>query len=241
MQHSRCCPLLPCPPACACQINSLTGVTLPAGIICLGVFVLLLSICGALAVWHESRVGLLLYALFLLCIVISLFALGIAVYVEKDQAGSYISRGWQLSPPDVRQALEVEFACCGLNQFPVNATSCPPPSQVAIPQNQTCLPLLVSAFQSNYVTAGGCGIAFAVLMGCFIALAVLLVRGVGIKRQQTAEAEDSRRASRAAMERSGGGGVGAGVDYEGTNTEGEDSFDDEDDEEDDEEEDDELT
>ena len=210
----------------ACQINSLTGVTLPAGIICLGVFVLILSVCGAAAVWHESRVGLLLYALALVAIVISLFALGIAVYVEKDQASTYISQGWQYSPNDVKQALEIEFACCGLTAVPANTTaSCPSPTLVTIPQNQTCLPLFVSAFQSNYVTAGGCGIAFAVLMGCFIVLAVLLVKGITIKRAQAVEKEESRRASRAAMEM-----TGSGAEYEGGDTEADEDDDDEDEE-----------
>ena len=212
-----------------CQINSLTGVTLPAGLICLGVFVLVLSVCGAAAVWHESRVGLLLYALSLLAIVISLFALGIAVYVKKAQAGSYISAGWQYAPADVKQTLEIEFACCGLTAFPSNATaSCPSAALVTIPQNQTCLPLFVAAFQSNYVTAGGCGIAFAVLMGCFIALAVVLVKGITIKRNQAVEKEESRRASRAAMEM-----TGSGAEYEGGDTEGEDDDDEEEEDEDD--------
>ena len=204
-------------------------MTLPAGIICLGVFVLVLSLCGAAAVWHESRVGLLLYALALLAIVISLFALAIAVYVKKDQAASYISSGWQYAPSDARQALEVEFACCGLSSFPANATAaCPSPSLVIIPQNQTCLPLFVAAFQSNYSTAGGCGIAFAVLMGCWVALAVLLVRGITVKRARAAEKEDSRRASRAAMEMTHGQ-----QHYEGADT---DDYEDEDDDEDDEDE-----
>ena len=209
------------------QINSLTGVTLPAGLICLGVFVLLLSVCGAACVWHESRVGLLLYSLALLAIVVSLFGLAIAVYVTKGQAASYISQGWGYAPPDVKQALEIEFACCGLSTFPANSTaSCPSPALVSIPTNQTCLPLFVSAFQSNYVTAGGCGIAFAVLMGCFIALAVLLVKGITIKRAQALEKEDSRRASRAAMEM-----TGSGLEYDGGDTDGDDEDDAEEEEE----------
>ena len=168
--------------ALSSSTTSLSGVTLPAGLICLGVFILLLACVGAASVWAESHVGLAIHLVALLAIVISLFALSVTVLVQKQSASAYIHRGWVLS---------VEFACCGLTTFPSNArASCPPSS----PTNTTCLPLLVSAFQANYVEAGGCGLGFAVVMGAMMAFVLLFMRGLG-KRKAEAERDRQRAAA----------------------------------------------
>ena len=223
--------------ALSSSINALTGVTLPAGLICLGVFILLLSFLGALSVWKESRVGLALYLAALLCIILALFAVSVAVYVRRGDAESYIRQGWQLAPPDVLSALEVQFACCGLDRPPLNATaSCPSPSLVSIPAGQTCLSLFVSAFQSNLTRAGGCGIAFAVVMGLFMTFVVLLLNAITRKRAE--ELERLRREGALGVEEGGGNHLGtAGMELEGLassggNSEDDDDEDDEDDEDD---------
>ena len=184
--------------ALSSSINALSGVTLPAGLICLGVLILLLALVAAVSVWRESRLGLAVYLLVLLCLVLSLFSVSVAVVVQKDSASAYITRGWQLSPPDVRQALEVEFACCGLTAFPSNASSdCPPSLLVTIPANATCLPLLTAVFSANYVQAGGCGIAFALVMAFIAGLVAALLQGIARRRaevererERTAKLED---------------------------------------------------
>lgn len=73
------------------QVGSLAGQTIPAGIIVLGVFILLVSLLGIVAAWKEYRVLLAIYFVLLLLFTIILFAVGIAVYVEKDSAFKYIS------------------------------------------------------------------------------------------------------------------------------------------------------
>lgn len=112
--------------------------------------------------------GCIQYFVFLLLFTIILFAVGIAVYVYKDQAEYYISQGWANSPGVVLQGLEALFDCCGLAAAgqntgfvdpPYNSSSCPDTYQF-----RPCLPLMVDVFKSSYQTAGACGIAFAVIM-----------------------------------------------------------------------------
>jgi hypothetical protein len=226
--------------ALSSSVNALTGVTLPAGLICLGVFILVLSLVGALSVWKESRLGLAFYLVSLLAIVLSLFAVSVAVYVRRGDAEQYIRQGWSLAPRDVQMALEVQFACCGLTAPPpVNdTTTCPSPSLVTIPQGQTCLPLFIAAFQSNLSRAGGCGIAFSVVMGAIMILVGLLIQGITNKRLQ----EGERRQREGALEQlqaDGGGGGGVDTGLEGLAASEGNSEDDDDDEEEEEEDEDE--
>jgi len=166
-------------------VNDLAGVTLPAGLIFIGAIMFILALLGGLSSWRESRVGLIIYLVFLLLIVLTLFALGIAVYVQKNNADTYIIEGWQYSPPDVRQALMIEFKCCGLQTWPKNTTTdCPPPNLVTIPTGQICLPLFEESLKSNFMTAGGCGIAFAVLMGTVTIFVVILLDGLTRRKKQ---------------------------------------------------------
>jgi len=179
------------------SVSQLSGSTLPIGILCLGVFTLMVAVLGASASWKESAVGLLIYLVILLLISITLFSVGIAIAVSANNSVSNsIISGWNWSSPSVKIQLETSFACCGLMTPPLNLTSdCPPPSVVTIPVNQTCLPLFVRAFQSNSATIGGCGIAFAILMITGIILVIQLLRRIyGVKRnkQQITKAEEER-------------------------------------------------
>ena len=221
--------------ALSSSVNALTGVTLPAGLICLGAFILVLAAGGALSVWKESRVGLALYLIALSAIAIALFALSIAVYVKAPQASTYIQQGWALSPPDLKRTLEIQFACCGLSAFPANATQagCPTPDLVTIPPGQTCMPLFVSAFTSNYIKAGGSGIAFAVLMGAIAAFVLLLLKGIS-RRRAALQAESARLAEIEAAGLGAGQSAPGAADIDGLMESGDLSEDDDDNDEDDE-------
>jgi len=65
------------------NLGSLTGATLPLGIVTLGVFIMFLSFLGCISAWRESRVFLGFYFFFLALMTFLLFVVGIAVYVKK--------------------------------------------------------------------------------------------------------------------------------------------------------------
>jgi len=99
------------------NLGSLTGVTLPLGIVTLGVFIMFVSFLGCLSAWRESRVFLGFYFFFLALMTFLLLVVGIAVYVKKNDAQSYIESGWISASPDIRGGLEWSFTCCGLRYF----------------------------------------------------------------------------------------------------------------------------
>lgn len=162
------------------QVGAIAGSTIPTGIVVLGVFILILALLGAFSAWRESRALLGIYFLFLLIFTIILFAVGIAVYVEKDKAADLITTAWTNGGSDVQQSLQNAYTCCGLNQVPANITvgACPPLA------TQPCLPMLVDTFKSAFNTAGACGIAFSVIMLAGLIFICYLMTGIKRKREE---------------------------------------------------------
>ena len=217
------------------QIGALSGNTLPIGIVVLGVFILFLALLGGVSAYRESRVFLLVYFVFLLLLTLILFFVGIAVYVERNNAGTYINQGWATAPPDLKQSLQQIFQCCGCcnaGYEPSNATASTAACDITVSPNQVgCLGVFTSYFQSYYVTAGGCGIAFAVIMFLGMLLVCFLMKGIKDKR-----AEQDLAKLRASNNVADEGEVqltmgGSGGRRRGTDDEGEEGEEDEEEEE----------
>jgi len=170
------------------HVNALAGVTVPRGIIVVGVMIILISIMGLLASWKESRLFLSVYFFFILILTVILFSVGIAVFVEKDKSGQYMSQGWRsldyMGSPDsaneIRIDLQNSLDCCGLTVFNVSAGyPCP---ATALQTKQTCLPRLQSVFESNFGTAGSCAIGFSIVMIFGMVFVCILMEGIKKKR-----------------------------------------------------------
>jgi hypothetical protein len=185
------------------QIGQLAGSTLPTGITVLGVFILVLAIVGAIAAWKENRGLLGFYWIFLFLLTIILFFVGIAVYVERNNASSLIEQGWVAAPPAVKVDLSNLFNCCGLwvwDPKPVSTQdpgTCPAAviakydvdggickGQTSDPACGSCGNLFLSTFKSYYTTAGACGIAFALIMIFGIVIVCYLMQGIKRKRAE---------------------------------------------------------
>jgi hypothetical protein len=197
-----------------------------SGIIVVGVFILLLSFVGYLSAWKEFRIGLGLvcteeersrtatnaggtqwlihacfalsgqYFFFIAIITVILFAVGVAVYVKRNQASVYISQAWISGSLDTRAALQIAFYCCGLVNFndsltmdnnpPVYRSPCDQPGPT-----QPCQDLMVASFQNNFQTAGACGIAFSIIM--LVSLAITAYLMVGIRESAVNKAIEKNR------------------------------------------------
>lgn len=139
------------------------------------------------------------YFFFIAIITIILFAVGIAVYVKRNQASVYISQAWLEGTPNTRSALQNAFFCCGLTVFKDNINGTlndpaisPCDGSVTPPPTQPCQQLMVDSFQSNFQTAGSCGIAFSVIMLVSLAFTAYLM--VGIRESAVNQAIEKNRA-----------------------------------------------
>ena len=165
------------------QVGSIAGETIPTGLIVIGVFIMLLAILGGWSAWVESRAFLGLYFIFLLIFTIILFAVGIAVYVKKDDADWILTEAWDNGGSDIQISLQNALECCGLNKYNDTGKGCPAVFD-STPQSQvpTCLPMMVDTFNSSFHTAGACGIAFSIIMLAGLVFVCYLM--TGIKRKQ---------------------------------------------------------
>jgi len=176
------------------SVGPLAGTEIPMGIVVLGIFIMFLSWMGCFGAWRESRFFLGLYFLFLLLLTILLFAVGLAVYSYKEQAGAYMQQGWISAPNSVRVTFQNQLQCCGLIQF--NDTNAGRPCPTLLQLNQTtlvplpCLPILTTLFANSMQTVGGTGVAFAVIMFLGMVFVCVLMRGIrqkGLREQEMAE------------------------------------------------------
>lgn len=173
-------------------VNAIAGQTIPEGIIAVGVFILLLSLLGFVSAYKEYRIGLGIYFIFVSLFTVILLAVGIAVYVKKGDASYYLSQGWlatcnqtgdaantltyNCTASTTVQTVQNSLSCCGLNTLHVYAgANCPL-------TKTPCLGLMTSTFTNNFGTAGGVGIAFAVIMIVSLLFIGLLMRGIRITR-----------------------------------------------------------
>jgi len=161
-------------------VASLAGTTLPVGIVVLGVFIMFLSFLGCLSAWKQSRFFLGLYFFFLMLLTFLLLVVGAAVVANKDQASTYMTRGWAKLDNGGRNTIQDQFSCCGLKAWndTYAGSVCPPGG----PSQRACLPVFTDLFVSNFNKAGTAGIVISFLMVLFLAFVCLLMRGIKAKK-----------------------------------------------------------
>lgn len=162
------------------RVGVMSGLTLPTGIIVLGVFIMLLSFLGCFGAWRENRVFLGVYFALLALLTLLLLIVGIAVYVERNNASKYMIEGWRSSNNDVKVIVQLEFQCCGLMSY--NDVEKGDPCPDNLPSKEGCLDSLKGSFRNNFTQLGAVGISFAVLMIVFLIFAGLLMKGIQRKK-----------------------------------------------------------
>jgi uncharacterized membrane protein len=159
----------------------LGGATLPYAVLILGIVTLLLAIFGTIATVCEIRVFLIIYLCIVVIIGFLLFLIGIFIFIEKNNAQTYIIRGWNETPIQGQNALQELFNCCGLTSLPANLTTTPCPTITTMP----CLDILKDDFEHYYIQIGALSIVIGLFMIAVGAFVYILTKG--IKRKQILE------------------------------------------------------
>jgi len=173
------------------SIGGLSGTEIPTGIVVLGAFILILSLLGCLGAWKESRIFLGCYFFFLLVLTILLFAVGLAVYSKREQAGAYMFDGWNFASPETRKTFQENLKCCGLVTFNDSYAYLPCPQNISINATDgtqvSCLPVMTNLFRDSMQQLGGVAVAFAVLMFLGMVFVCVLMRGIRQKSAKESE------------------------------------------------------
>jgi len=173
------------------SVGPVSGTEIPMGVIVLGIFIMFLSFVGCFGAWRESRWFLGIYFLCLLLLTILLFAVGLAVYSKREEAGIYMREGWYMASNDVKVSFQNQLHCCGLIDFNDTYAGRPCPTVIQVNATNgglaTCLPLMADLFRDSMEQLGGVAVAFAVLMFLGMVFVCVLMRGIRQKSAKEAE------------------------------------------------------
>lgn len=178
------------------EVLGLSGVTLPAGIIVLGVFIMLMAFFGFYGAKKENRCYLGIYFAMLLAITIALLFVGIALYAERNNSRYYMTTGWNSASADLQKSLQDSFGCCGLTGANDSKVACPVDSTTRQNITRGCLDLIDDKFHWVLSNAGGVAIGFAVVMIFFLLFVVWMFRGLQKKQFNMDVAEIKKKLQR---------------------------------------------
>jgi len=95
------------------KIEALENVSIPAGLIVLGVFLLVLTIVGCVVAYKEKLVGLIFYTILILILLICLIGVGGGAFTYRKNADPPLAKAWQAVGSGARISVQNYFDCCG--------------------------------------------------------------------------------------------------------------------------------
>jgi len=177
------------------QISALETISLPAGLIVLGVFLIILTVVGCVVAYKEKLVGLIFYTVLVLILLICLIGVGGGAFTYRKNAAVPLQVAWQGASNGTRTLSQDYFQCCGwsydankqLTDFALSkdcydtTTNSTDNSTIIIivnPKNlPTCDGVLTSFVQNNLYLAGVAGVVIGVIeFICFLFALFLIIR-----------------------------------------------------------------
>ncbi|KAM9252217.1 CD63 antigen [Cariama cristata] len=188
-------------------VSSASASSTPIAIVVLGIIIFFISFFGCCGAWKESYCMVTTFAILLSIIFLVEIAAAIAGYVFKDKVRSVLEEGlWDAMQKygedqaltDVVDKLQIDFTCCGANNYTdwatierfkvnntvprsccrVNTTSCNVHPSPATVYEKGCLQSIETWMKKNIiiVAAVALGIAFFEILG--IIFACCLMKGI---------------------------------------------------------------
>jgi len=176
------------------KIAALESISIPAGLIVLGVFLLILTIAGCVVAYKEKLIGLVFYTILILILLICLIGVGGAAFTYRNNAEAPLATAWN-RVGSARISAQNYFDCCGwdmnngtiidlgyvypntnpcVSGYTDTNTTSPMPIVVS---KQVCHSVIVNFVQSNLYIAGVAGVVIGVIeFICFLFALFLIVR-----------------------------------------------------------------
>ncbi|GAM28816.1 hypothetical protein SAMD00019534_119920 [Acytostelium subglobosum LB1] len=162
------------------HLDDIINVSLPAGIIVIGVFFLVLTVVGCVVAYKEKLVGLVFYTVFMLILLVCLIGVGGGAFSYRNDAAKPIGTAWDKATNDERNIAQEFFDCCcwtdanstcGSNCQVVNETG----SVVPNLNKTTCNITVVDYVQKNLYVAGAAGVTVGVIEFISMLFALFLI------------------------------------------------------------------
>jgi len=161
------------------EFSNFTKVTIPSGLIVLGVILLAIIFIGLYGSFRKSTKALAAYFILLFLFIICEFGVGGGAYSFRSKIPAALDASWSRQDDVDKNQIQYDFSCCGwhnLSDSPgskcpnatyynetVSTTGPLPANSSYLLFNTSCESLLVDYFDKQLYAVGTAGIVFAVL------------------------------------------------------------------------------
>jgi len=162
------------------NMKEVISVSLPAGLIVIGVFFLILTIVGCIVAYKEKLVGLVFYTVFMLVLLICLIGVGGGSITYRNDIETPIYKGWEKSNPNSRVFIEQYLECCAWNSTNTVTTAkfCLDNSTGTPIRNDSkpfCEKIIVDFVNDNLYLAGSAALAIGIIEFVSMLFALFLI------------------------------------------------------------------
>jgi hypothetical protein len=168
------------------NVKEIANITIPAGLIVLGVFIIILTVVGCVVAYKEKLVGLIFYTIIMLILLICLIGVGGGAFTYRNDAERPLAAAWTRATDAQRNVLQGYFVCCAweetysqpgsnciLNTTVVNGTKIIDVDESKPP----CRVVVVPYVQDRLYVAGVAGVVIGVIeFVCMLFSLFLIVR-----------------------------------------------------------------
>jgi len=163
------------------NLSGIEDISIPAGLIVLGVIIFVLTIVGCVVAYKEKLLGLIFYTVIILILLVCLIGVGGGAFAYRNNAVTPLNVAWPNAGDSQRNYIQTKFACCGwgtgVNSTRTYAGSNCIVNGTANTNIQTCQGPLVTYIQANLYIAGVAGVVIGVIQFvCMLFSLFLIVR-----------------------------------------------------------------
>jgi len=163
------------------DLSGIEDISIPAGLIVLGVFILILTVVGCVVAYKEKLVGLIFYTIVILILLICLIGVGGGAFAYRKNTQAPLAVAWKNAGDGQRNYVQNRFGCCGWDDTGNNTRSFTGSNCVVNGTANVDLPpcdgLLVDYVQDNLYIAGVAGVVIGVIeFVCMLFSLFLIIR-----------------------------------------------------------------
>jgi len=171
------------------DLKQLANISIPAGLIVLGVFIIVLTVVGCVVAYKEKLVGLIFFTILMLILLVALIGVGGGAFTYRHDSAQILATAWGRATDQQRAFLETFFVsfpngpndpvpCCGWAQLqdgtrtdpssyciiPAhNVTGQPPVNQTYHYDRPPCGPIINNFVDQKLYIAGAAGVAIGII------------------------------------------------------------------------------
>jgi len=130
------------------DLQSIANISIPAGLIVLGVFIIVLTVVGCVVAYKEKLVGLIFFTIFMLILLICLIGVGGGAFTYRNDSQTILATAWARATDQQRAFMENFFVsspsgpnnpvpCCGWITLPAGNRTYPSSSCIIPAYNDT--------------------------------------------------------------------------------------------------------